>query len=112
MLMPPLPLLPLLHASGQRLVKCFHAGVRWGIKLSPQALQTRSDLATALNDAFAGEILSCGRGDMLTIVFLDAQGRVTEFPPLRGGSNSRGKDSATKWKATVVSAFKIYVRRS
>lgn len=52
------------------MIKCFHAGVRWGIPLTPDALKTRSDLATALNDAFAGEILSCGRGDMLSIVFL------------------------------------------
>ncbi len=94
-----------------RLVKCFHAGVRWGIKLSRQALQTRSDLATALNDAFAGEILSCGRGETLFIVFLDGQGKATEFPSLRG-PNGRGKDSATKWRAMVERAVKIYVRRS
>ncbi|EFJ51747.1 hypothetical protein VOLCADRAFT_103388, partial [Volvox carteri f. nagariensis] len=86
------------QVADNRFVKCFHAGVRWGIKLSRQALQTRSDLATALNDAFAGEILSCGRGETLFIVFLDAQGKATEFPSLRG-PNGRGKDSATKWRA-------------
>ncbi|GLI58494.1 hypothetical protein VaNZ11_000225 [Volvox africanus] len=99
------------QVADQRLVKCFHAGVRWGIKLSRQALQTRSDLATALNDAFAGEILSCGRGETLYIVFLDAQGKTSEFPSLRG-PNGRGKDSATKWRAMVDRAVKIYVRRS
>ncbi|PNH07527.1 hypothetical protein TSOC_006012 [Tetrabaena socialis] len=104
-----------VRSSGQvpdpRMVKCFHAGVRWGIKLPRQALQTRSDLATALNDAFAGEILSCGRGETLSIVFLDVQGKPTEFPSLRG-PNGRGKDSATKWRAMVERAVKIYVRRS
>jgi len=97
------------QASGGRLVKCFHAGVRWGIQLPPDALKTRSDLATALNDAFAGEILSCGRGDMLSITFLDREGGAVEFPPLRSSLGAR--ESATKWKASVDKAAKIYVMR-
>ena len=92
--------------SGQRLVKCFHAGVRWGITLAPDALKTRADLATALNDAFAGEILSCGRGEILNIVFLDGEGATTEFPSLRSGA----RDSGSKWKVAVDKAVKIYVR--
>lgn len=94
--------------AGQRLIKCYLAGVRWGIKLSPEALQSRSDLAAALNDAFAGQILSCGRGDMLVVVFLDADGKATEFPSLR---STGMKESASKWKAMVQSAVKVYVRR-
>lgn len=97
-----------LLLSGPRLIKCFHAGVRWGITLTPESLKTRNDLATALNDAFAGEILSCGRGDCLNIVFLDSEGRATEFPSLR---NSGVRESATKWKAMVEKAVKIYVMR-
>lgn len=89
------------------MIKCFHAGVRWGIALSPVALKTRADLATALNDAFAGEIISCGRGDILNIVFLDVDGRVTEFPSLRNGA----RDRSNKWKGCVDRAAKIYVRR-
>ncbi len=96
------------QASGQRLLKVFHAGVRWGITLAPDALKTRADLATALNDAFAGEILSCGRGEILNIVFLDGEGKVTEFPSLR---SSGSRDSSTKWKASVERACKIFVRR-
>ncbi len=57
------------------MVKVYHAGVRWAIRLPRAALCSRADLAAALNDAFAGEILSCGRGDSLSIVFLDAQVR-------------------------------------
>ena len=92
----------------QRIIKCFHAGVRWGITLPPDALKTRADLATALNDAFAGEILSCGRGETLNIVFLDGGGGVFEFPSLR---TSGARDSSTKWKVAVEQAVKVYVRR-
>ena len=98
----------LLACAGQRLVKCFHAGVRWGITLAPDALKTRADLATSLNDAFAGEILSCGRGEILNIVFLDGEGQVSEFPSLR---SSGSRDSGSKWKVAVDRAVKIYVRR-
>ncbi|GAX74006.1 hypothetical protein CEUSTIGMA_g1456.t1 [Chlamydomonas eustigma] len=94
--------------SGQRIVKCFHAGVRWGITLCPDALSSRAELATALNDAFAGEILSCGRGEMLNILILDYRGEITEFQSLRG---SGARDSNSKWKAAVERAVKIYVRR-
>ncbi len=94
--------------TDQRIIKCFHAGVRWGITVAPDALKTRADLATALNDAFAGEILSCGRGDILNIVFLDGDGSVTEFPSLR---NSGLRDSSSKWKHYVDRAMKVYVRR-
>ena len=104
----PLPLDTCVPATGQRLVKCFHAGVRWGITLAPDALKTRADLATSLNDAFAGEILSCGRGEILNIVFLDCEGRVSEFPSLR---SSGSRDSGSKWKVAVDRAVKIYVRR-
>lgn len=89
------------------LVKCFHSGVRWGVMLSTGSLKTRSDLATALNDAFAGEILSCGRGELLSVIFLDAEGMAVEFPPLRGGL----RESASKWKSAVEKAVKIYVMR-
>lgn len=105
----PSPAPPPFPGAGERLIKCFHAGVRWGITLPAEALKTRGDLATALNDAFAGEILSCGRGDTLSIAFLDAEGTSTEFPSLR---SSGVKESASKWKGQVDKAVKIYVRRS
>jgi hypothetical protein len=105
-------------------VKCFFAGVRWGVSL-PQALLSaggRPGLASALNDAYAGAILSCGRGDALRIVFLDAGGRLTEFPPLRGGEGGSGagsgggrgeapKDNASRWKAAADKAVRVYVAR-
>lgn len=88
--------------------------MRWGVSLAPEAVQSRADLAAALNDAFAGEILSCGRGDSLVVVFLDAAGAATEFPSLRGGSpqGGSGRESATRWRAMVDKAVKIFVRRS
>jgi hypothetical protein len=89
-------------------VKCFYAGVRWGITLCSDSLISRAELATSLNDAFAGEILSCGRGEMLNILFLDCRGEVTEFQSLRGSGT---RDSNSKWKAAVDRAVKIYVRR-
>jgi hypothetical protein len=88
-------------------VKCFHAGVRWGVTLKTEAIKKRSDLATALNDAYAGQILSCGRGEMLHVVFLDSDGQAVEFPALR----SDAKESASKWAACVDKAVRIYVMR-
>jgi hypothetical protein len=81
-------------SAAPRLVKCFLAGVRWGISLPPASLKCRADLAAALNDAFAGEILSCGRGEMLSILFVDAEGNATELPPLRGGPAGAGLGAA------------------
>jgi hypothetical protein len=101
------------HASGaskqqqQRQVKCFHAGVRWGVSLPAGSIQSRADLAAALNDAFAGHILSCGRGDLLEIVMLDGAGAVTEFSSLRSGI---GRESSQRWKACIDKAAKVYVR--
>lgn len=90
-------------------VKCFYTGIRWGINLQQGALGSRSDLATALNDAFANEILSCGRGDMLSVVFLDGNGHLIEFPSLKGTNN---KESVFKWKAAAEKARKVFVSRS
>jgi hypothetical protein len=56
----------------------------------------------------AGEILSCGRGEKLCIVFLDCRGGMTEFSPLR---THDARDSGSQWKAGVERAHKVYVRR-
>lgn len=96
--------------TGQRHIKCFHAGVRWGVSLKASDIQSRADLATALNDALAGEILSCGRGDNLHIIFLDNTGSLCEFPSLRSAGTS-AKESLQKWQAAVSTAVKVYVRR-
>jgi hypothetical protein len=96
-------------AAAPRQVKCFHAGVRWGVTLPHSALQSRADLAAVLYDAFAGHILSCGRGDLLEVVVLDGSGGVTEFPSLRSGSGG-GRESAQHWKGALERAAKVYVR--
>lgn len=100
-------LAPCMHA-GTHMVKCHMAGVRWAIKLGPEALQTRSDLAAALNDAFEGQILSCGRGDMLAVLFMDAGGNEAVFPSLR---STRMKESASRWKASAQTAVRVYISR-
>uniref|UniRef100_A0A7S3VKC7 Uncharacterized protein n=1 Tax=Dunaliella tertiolecta TaxID=3047 RepID=A0A7S3VKC7_DUNTE len=89
-----------------RRIKCFMAGIRWGINLTPDSLTSRSDLATALNDALAGEILSCGRGDMLNITMLDREGNASEFPPLKSGT----RECSSQWKSSVTISTRIYVR--
>jgi hypothetical protein len=106
------------NAAGaqQRQVKCFHAGVRWGVSLPHSALRSRAELAAALNDAFAGHILSCGRGDLLEVVVLDGSGGVSEFPSLRasggggGGGGGGGRESVQRWQAAMEQAAKVYVR--
>ncbi|KAF5840676.1 hypothetical protein DUNSADRAFT_15919 [Dunaliella salina] len=90
-----------------RRIKCFMAGIRWGINLAPDSLSSRSDLATALNDALAGEILSCGRGDMLNVAMLDREGNTSEFPPLKSGT----RECSSQWKFSVTNSARIYVRR-
>mmetsp|Transcript_40361 Transcript_40361/g.89621 ORF Transcript_40361/g.89621 Transcript_40361/m.89621 type:complete len:290 (+) Transcript_40361:118-987(+) len=99
--------------NGPRMIKCFHAGVRWGITLAPDQLKSRTDLAVALNFAFADEILACGRGDSLSIVFLDQHGNTYEFPSLRsvGPGEMRASDDMKQWKRALGSAVKVYVRR-
>lgn len=37
----------------RRRVKCFYAGVRWGLTLAPEALASRHALATSLTAAFS-----------------------------------------------------------
>eukprot|EP00967_Tisochrysis_lutea_P031324 scaffold36895_cov21-Tisochrysis_lutea.AAC.1 len=61
---------------------------------------------TALNDALAGEILSCGRGDMLNITMLDREGNASEFPPLKSGT----RECSSQWKSSVTISTRIYVR--
>eukprot|EP00955_Chlamydomonas_euryale_P045490 353171-Chlamydomonas_euryale.AAC.6 len=41
-------------ASHTPMIKCFHAGVRWGITLPRDSIKSRAELATQLNNAFAG----------------------------------------------------------
>eukprot|EP00983_Pelagomonas_calceolata_P061042 1146642-Pelagomonas_calceolata.AAC.1 len=60
----------------------------------------------ALNDALAGEILSCGRGDMLNITMLDREGNASEFPPLKSGT----RECSSQWKSSVTISTRIYVR--
>ena len=73
-------------------------------------IQSRADLASALNDSLAGEILSCGRGDNLHILFLDSAGSLSEFTSLRS-AGSAAKENLQKWQEAVSRAVKVYVRR-
>jgi len=71
-------------------VKCFVAGARWGLTLAPAALATRGALAAAL-----------GRGDRLHVVFVDEEGRISEFPPR----------AEAGWKTAAASSERVYVRQ-
>lgn len=93
--------------AGQHMIKVFHAGLRWGISLPAHAVRTRLDLARALNDAFAGEMISAGRGDLLSIIFVDSEARMTELGPTRW---TKSKESPAQWKALVDTAIRMYVR--
>lgn len=75
--------------------------------LTPDSIGRRGDLARALNDSFAGQILSCGRGEMLHVVFLDESGHTMEFPALR----SDAPEDAAQWRACVEKAVRVYVMR-
>ncbi len=75
--------------------------------LKPEAIRRRADLAAALNDELAGRILSCGRGELLHVIFLDAGGHVSEFPAL----TSESHESASEWSACAERAVRMYVMR-
>lgn len=99
---------PLHPAAAPSSVKVFHAGVRWGVALPRKALSSRLELARALNDALAGHIASAGRGDGLTITFLNKRGLATELGPscLLGA----GGESAAQWRALASKCVRVYVR--
>jgi hypothetical protein len=83
-------------------VKCFVAGARWGLTLAPAALATRSALAAALGRGLAGELAApLGRGDRLHVVFVDEEGRISEFPPR----------AEAGWKTAAASSERVYVRQ-
>jgi hypothetical protein len=75
-------------------VKVFVAGVRWGCALPAACLDSRRSLARSLADAMQGEVPSFGRGDTLSVVFLDGAGRATEMLPTRGGGGGGGGAAA------------------
>lgn len=79
-------------------VKCFVSGMRWGITLAPTAVQTRGALAAALHEHLASYVAP-GRGDRLHVVFVDAEGRISEFPPAMEAG----------WKTAASSSCRIYV---
>lgn len=95
-----------IGTGAQRTVKVFYAGIRWGITLPWESLKSRADLALALHVAFAGEIVSCGRGDRLAIVFVDGEGNATELPPR---ASRAVKETPAHWSKLMERAVKLYV---
>lgn len=94
-------------------MKLFLAGMRWGVSLPCSVLRSRHELARAVNDAFVGEIVSVGRGDGLSVVFVTTDGEAEEMPAPRatgGGGGRRGGESASKWRRLVGKAARVYVR--
>ncbi|GBF95176.1 hypothetical protein Rsub_07889 [Raphidocelis subcapitata] len=103
------------HGKGERQVKLFLAGMRWAVSLPCSSLRSRLELARAVNEAFAGEILSVGRGDGLCVVFVSGDGEADEMPALRGGGGGVGgggrrSESASKWRRLSKQAARVYVR--
>lgn len=87
-------------------VKCFFKGQRYGIWLPHESIATRTGLATALNDAYAGSIRSCGRGDRLSVIFIDNKAAQHVFPPARK-QNSALADQG--WPTFSQSAVRVLV---
>jgi hypothetical protein len=89
--------------------------MRWGVALPCGALRSRHELARAVNDAFVGDILSVGRGDDLSVVFVTADGEAEEMPAPRGAAGGArrgggGGESASKWRRLSKQAARVYVR--
>jgi hypothetical protein len=98
-------------------VKLFLAGTRWGVSLPCSALRSRHELARSINDAFVGDVLSVGRGDGLSVVFVTTEGEAEEMPAPRGAAGAgagagagRGGESASKWRRLAGKAARVYVR--
>ncbi|KAK9915578.1 hypothetical protein WJX75_001072 [Coccomyxa subellipsoidea] len=81
-------------------IKCFYAGVRWGLTLPPEALSSRTSLASSLSAAYGKDGLPCSRGDRLHVVFLDKDGKSSEFPP----------HTEAGWGTAAKFASRVYVR--
>jgi len=94
----------------ERAVKLFLAGMRWGVALPSGALRSRGELARSINDAFVGEVLSVGRGDDLSVVFVTEDGEAEEMPALRGAGGRRAGESASRWRRLAKQAARVYVR--
>lgn len=82
--------------------------MRWALSLPRSAVQSRQQLAKALNDAFVGDILSVGQGEGLTAVFIDGSGNAAEVGPTKWTAG--GKSSSARWRTLAKSAARIYVR--
>ena len=87
-------------------MKIFYAGVRWGISVPRGVVGNTRELARTLNEAFAGEIVSVGRGENLTTVFVDSSGGVSEMPFVHGHLHKE----AAAWKKLADGAVRVYVR--
>jgi hypothetical protein len=100
------------------------AGLRWAVPLHSAALRSRLDLARAINEALAGEIVSVGRGEDLAVVFVTSDGEALEMPPPRhagsgarrgsggGGDKAAADKAAQQWRKAAARAARVYVRWS
>lgn len=88
--------------GGDRSVKCFCAGVRWGVSLAAgSALEDRRALAAAVRAAL-GEADAGACRDDCHVLMLDDAGKVTSFPA--------GSAAPEAWAPAAATAVRIYVR--
>lgn len=100
-------------AGPEGCVKCFYCGQRFGIWLPKENVSSRRLLAEALNEAYAGSIVSCGRGDRLSVVFIDGNGRVQSFPAIKSRISQSEKDAqgskSQQWGPACSDAVRVVV---
>jgi hypothetical protein len=89
-------------SGSARSIKCFCAGVRWGVSLSADRAKDRSALAAAVREALGGADVKACRDDC-HVLMLDSSGAVTSFPA--GSAISQGA-----WDPAAATAVRIYVR--
>lgn len=103
------------EAAGR--VKCFHAGLRWGLTLPRAALGSRSALAKALSAALAPHGAPPVAGEALHVLFMDAAGATRELPPLGGkggealhGEERQAREAEAGWREAAKGCVRLYVR--
>ena len=84
-------------------VKCFVAGVRWGVRLHADSLADRAALAASLTRHMEDDGVDAGDGGALAAVVLGRDGRTTSF--------DAGDEAAWdgRWRAAADSAARVYV---
>eukprot|EP01025_Chloroclados_australasicus_P037097 TRINITY_DN37805_c0_g2_i1.p2 TRINITY_DN37805_c0_g2~~TRINITY_DN37805_c0_g2_i1.p2 ORF type:complete len:206 (-),score=24.91 TRINITY_DN37805_c0_g2_i1:1668-2285(-) len=86
-------------------VKVYYAGMGFGVSVSRESVSSRAGLASVLDNAFTGKIMSCGSGKFLGIIGVNKKGSCAQLPPLDIDSPC----DQQIWEKVISQAIRLYV---